>query len=85
MGPWPAWLTWLGIVLQTERPRVQFLLRANARVVGLVLSPSVYGRQLIDVSLSLFSLPSPLPKISMSLGEDKSKKKKIDPYINYDL
>ena len=40
-----VWLSWLGIVPQSKRSLVRFLVRAHVWIV-------VYERQLIDVSLS---------------------------------
>ena len=62
------WLSWLGIIPQTERLSVRFLVRANAWVVGLVPIWGAYGRQLIDASVPLF-LPS-----SLSINLKKYKK-----------
>ena len=49
---WPVWLSWLGIVLQTERLQVWFLVRAHTRVAGWVPGWGTYERQPVNVSLS---------------------------------
>ena len=69
--PWLVWFSWLGIILQSERSRVQFLVRAHAWVAGLVLS----WRQVINVSLShqCFS-PSLSPSLPLSLESIKEKR-----------
>ena len=64
--PWLLWLSGLGVVPQTKRSPVQFLIRAHAWVVGHILVGEVRSNQLmfflhIDVSLP-FSLPFPLSK-----------------------
>ena len=58
------WLSWLSIVLQTERLLVRFLVRAHVWVVGLVLSQGVCKRKPITISLSVSPPPFPLSKIN---------------------
>ena len=64
----PAWLSWLGIILQSKRSPVRFLGRAHSRVVGQSpVGAHVRGNwwmflSHIDVSLPLFPSP-PLSKI----------------------
>ena len=73
--PWPVWLSWLGIVLQSERLLVWFQVRTCAHVVGLALGQGMYERQPINVSLSYrcFS-PSPSPSFLLSLKLYKGRK-----------
>ena len=55
--PWLVWLSGSGIILQTERLPVGFLVRAHAWVVGQVPGwGHERGNQLMFLSLS-FSLP----------------------------
>ena len=67
---WPLWVSWLGVVLQTERSQVQFPVRAQAWVAGSVPGQSACRRQLIGVSLlhwcfsPSFSPSLPLSRIS---------------------
>ena len=58
--PWLVWLSGLGVVLQTERSRVRFPVRAHAWVAGSVPDWGAYERQPVDVSLLL-----PLSKKAM--------------------
>ena len=46
------WLSWLGITPKSEKPLVQFSIKAHAWTVGSVPSQGVYEKQLIHVSLS---------------------------------
>ena len=60
-----GWLSWLGIVLQSKKSPVQFLVRALAWVAGSVPGQGMYERQQmllshIAVSLPLPPFPSPL-------------------------
>ena len=66
--PWLVWLSWLGIVPQSKRSLVQFLVRAHAWVVGSVPGQGMFERQPIDVSLShrCFS-PSLSPSLHLTL------------------
>ena len=57
--PWLVWLSWLGIILQSERLATRFPVRARAWVMGSVPGWGTYNRQLIDVSLPLFLPPFP--------------------------
>ena len=65
--PWPTWLSWLVIILQTEGPQVQFLVRAHAWVTG-----SVPGRVCMKGNQSMFlshidvSLPLFFPFLSLN-------------------
>ena len=52
LQPWLGWLSGMGVILQSKRLSVQFLVRAHAWVVSLVLGQGLYERQLINVSLS---------------------------------
>ena len=60
----------LGIIPQSERPPIQFSVRAHAWVAGSVPSLGAYERQLIDVSLPLF--------ISLKKKERETKGKRED-------
>ena len=62
--PWPAWFSGLGVIPQSKRSPVQFLVRAHAWVAGSV----PWKRQPINVSLShqCFS-PSLSPSLTLSL------------------
>ena len=80
--PWLGALSCLGIVLQTERPQVQFCVRAHAWVAALVPGQGTYKRQPVDVFfltlvfLSLFSpLHSPLSQPSLPSFFSKSNEK----------
>ena len=75
MWPWLVWLGWLGIVLQTEKLRVQFSVRSHDWVSGLVPSQDTYKRQLISVSLSRWCFSSSLP---LSLKSIKKTKRKLN-------
>ena len=59
--PWPVWLSWLGIFLQSERSLVQFPVRAW--VVGSVPGRGAFERQWVNIS-SLF-----LPPLSLKINE----------------
>ena len=65
--PQLVWLSWLGVVPQTERPPVQFPVMVHSWITGLVPSWGAYERQPIAVSLShrCFSpsLPPSLPPL----------------------
>ena len=50
-NPWPAWLSWLGIVPQSKRLLVWFLVGAHAWVTGLVPDWGMGKKQLISVSV----------------------------------
>ena len=65
--PWPVWLSWLGIILQSKRSPVQFPVRTHTWVEGSRGNWSMFLSH-INVSLSLSlcrclfpSLPSCLP------------------------
>ena len=63
---WLMWLSWLGLVLQSERTLFQFLVRAHAWVIGSASGQDTCERQPINVSLlhQRFSpslSPSPVP------------------------
>ena len=66
--PWLVWPSYLGILPQSKRLPVRFLVRAHAWVAGSVPSRGMYERQPINVFFShwyfppSFSLPSPLSK-----------------------
>ena len=49
--PWLVWLSWLGVIPQSEGLLVWFPLRAYAYIVGLLPGWGVCERQPIDVSL----------------------------------
>ena len=68
--PWPVWLSWLGIIPQSERSLVRFLVRAHVWVVVLIPSWGTYERQPIDVSLSHWCFS---PSLSSSLPLSLSK------------
>ena len=65
--PWPAWLSWLGIIAQSKRSLVRFPVRAHAWVVGLILGWGVYERQLIHVSFLTSVFLSLSPSFPLSL------------------
>ena len=70
MLPWLVWIHWLGIILQTKRSQVQFLVRAHAWVSSSVPTQDTCKGEPINVSLSNWcfspsvSLPSPLSRIN---------------------
>ena len=75
-------LSGLGIVPQTQRPLVQFLVRAHALVVG-----QVPRRQMINVFLangcsfpSLLSLPCPLSKDKKENLKNKIRPPRMGPH-----
>ena len=69
--PWPLWLSWLGVVLQSEVSPLQFLMRAHAWFAGLDPSQGVYKRQPINASLSdwCFSPSSPTCPLSLKINK----------------
>ena len=50
--PWPAWLSWLGVILQSKVLLVRFPIRAQAWVVVSILGWGASQGQPIDVCLS---------------------------------
>ena len=70
-GPWPVWVTSLGIIPWSKRSSVQFWVRAHAPVEGSFLQ-GVYERQPIDISLSHWCFsPVPSPSLPLSLKINK--------------
>ena len=72
LWPWPAWLSWLGILPQGERLPVQFPVRAHAWVAGLVSGWGTCERQPVDVSLTHWCFYLSLsPSLPLSLKMSK--------------
>ena len=60
---WPVWLSWLGVILQSQRSLVPFLVRAMPALwAWSPVGVRVRGKRSVFLSLS-FSLLSPLSKI----------------------
>ena len=70
---WPVWLSWLGIMLQSKRSPVRFLVRAHCRFgpwSGRLWEAPDWYFCLTSMFLSLcFSLPSHRSKINMHVLE----------------
>ena len=67
------WLSWWGIILQSERSLVQFPVRAHAWVAGSVPGWGMCGKQpIVFLSLS-FYVPSPSLKISKIFLKTQNK------------
>lgn len=60
MKPWTMWLSWLGVVLDTKRLLVRFLVRANAQFASSIPGKRSVGDNQSMVALSLSFFP-PLP------------------------
>ena len=64
---WPVWLSWLGIIPQSEKLLVQFPVGSRALGAGSIPGQDAYKRQVIDVSLvhsgSLPLFLSPFPSL----------------------
>ena len=71
-GPWPVWLSWLGVIPQSERSPVGFLIRAHAWVAGLVPGQGEYRRQLYGKD-QCFPLAAIFLSISSSLPLSQNK------------
>ena len=79
--PWLARLSWLGIILQSKRYTVRFLVRAPAWVDGSVPGQGSSKRQPINVSLTLMFL-SLSPSLPLSLKINKyNKNKERKPWL----
>ena len=67
--PWLVWLSWLGVVPQSERLLVRFLVRSYAWVVGSVpgVGAPTRGDRLMFLSHIDVSLPLFLPSFFLSL------------------
>ena len=77
-APWPLWLSWLGIVLQTKGSPVGFPAKAHSWVTHLSPPLPLYKKQPIDISLPLV-----FPSLRHSLPQSLLKKRKI--YVLYNI